>query len=304
MNPAIKNLEAKAVTRRTVLGGVLASAVASIVPLKVLAEMAGSNAFGGGGAARPFNPNRADLYAFPGAQPGTTVIAATWPVRLNRFDTSAPNKSQVTIHAGSRKWNVTLPRGAMDAGWLEQHGCRVFAGSVTTQHGPDGVVLKAVVIEIPEKMLSGSGAMEIWAERVMQTGVRRRIGSPFVAALVAEDVGLAKSYHCITPSDDRAMLTQGVVNAIAAKARKSGMASDPDAHGRRLASRLLPDVLCYDPQMPSGFTFAAQNGRHPEELSDLVVETILTGSPASWPAKADVRLQKRFPFFSRQESVG
>jgi hypothetical protein len=302
MKPAIKNLEARTVTRRTVLGGALAGAVASMVPPKLLAEFAVPNPFGGNGDNRALS-RRADLYAFPGVQPGTTVIAATWPVSLNRFDRIAQKKSQVTIHAGSQKWNVTLPGGTMDSRLFEEHGCRVFAGKVATQPGTDGFFLKAVVIEIPERMLSSSGPMEIWAERVMHTGLRRRIGSPFVAALVEEDAGLANSYHTLSPSDDRAMLTPAVANAIAAKARKSGMASDPDAHGRRLASRLLPDVLGYDPQMPSGFTFAAQNGRHPEELSDLVVDTILSGSPASGAAKADVRLQERFPFFSRQESV-
>ena len=303
MKRAIRNLETKTVTRRTVLGGALASAVASMVPSKLLAEIAGSSAFGENDNTQDLNSNKANLYAFPGLQPRTTVIAATWPARLNRFDWSAQKESQVTIHAGSQKWNVTLPGGAMDAGLLELQGCRVFAGSVATRPGRDGVVLKAVVIEIPEKLLHSSGPMDIWAERMMHTGLRRRVGSPFVAALVAEDAGLANSYHSISPSDDRAILTEGIVKAIAAKARKSGMAGDPDAHGRRLALRLLPDVLHYDPQRPSGFTFAAQNGRHPEEASDLVVNTILSGSPASGSAKADLRLQEPFPFFSRHESV-
>jgi hypothetical protein len=303
MKPAIKNLEAKTMTRRTVLGVALASAASSMVPPKVLAEIAGASVFEGNGDAQVLNPNQANLYAFPGVQPGTTIIAATWPVRLNRFDWNTQRKSLVTIHAGSQKWNVTLPGGTMDTRFSEEQGCRVFAGNVATQPGTDGFVLKAVVIEIPEGMLSSSGPMEIWAERVMHTGMRRRLGSPFLAALVEEDATLANSYHTLSPSDDRAMLTPAIANAIAAKARKRGMESDPDAHGRRLAARLLPDVLRYDPQMPFGFTFAAQNGHHPEELSDLVVDTILSGSPASVAAKADVRLQERFPFFSRQESV-
>jgi hypothetical protein len=304
MKRAIENLAAKTVTRRTVLGGALASAAASMVPSRILAEIAGSIALEGNDDARALSPNGANLYAFPGVQPGTTVIATTWPVRLNRFDWSAQDKSRVTIYAGSKKWNVTLPGGGMDAGLLEEHGCRVFTGNVATQPGTDRSIVKAVVIEIPEGVLSSSSPTEIWAERVMLTGLRRRIGSPFVAALVAEDAGLANSYHTLSPSDDRAMLTEDIAHAIAAKARKTGMASDPDAHGRRLASRLLPDVLRYDPQMPSGFTFAAQNGRHPEELSDLVVDTILSGSPISQKAKADVRLLERFPFFSQQEFVG
>ena len=59
-------------------------------------------------------------------------------------------------------------------------------------------------------------------------------------------------------------------NAIADNAR-AAEAPDPELHGRRLACILLPDVLRYDPKLPAGFTFAAQNGRHPEEASDIVV---------------------------------
>ncbi|MBB5066272.1 hypothetical protein [Granulicella mallensis] len=294
------NFETTTVTRRTVLGGVLASAVASMVPSTVFAEVVD---FGADGCAHGSHSNKANLYAFPGVQPETTVIAATWPVRLNRFDSSAQKESQVTIHAGAQRWDVELPRGAADAVLLEQHGSRIFAGSVATRPGTDGVVLKAVIIEMPKKVLGGSGAMDIWAERVLHAGQRQRVGSPFIAALVAEDAGLARSYHNISPSDDREMLMEGVVKAIAAKGRKSGMAGDPDAYARRLASRLLPDVLHYDPQWPSGFTFAAQNGRHPEEVSDLVVNTILSGSPAPGSPKADVRLQTPFPFFSRHDSA-
>jgi hypothetical protein len=303
MKRAITDFGTRAVTRRTVLCGALASAVASIVPSRVLAEIGNSSSFGSGGDAYDFSANRANLYAFPGLQPGTTVIAATWSDRLNRFEQGAQEESQVTIHAGKRKWDVKLPGGAIDAAFLEQQRCRVFAGGVATQPGTDGVALKAVVIEIPDKALSSSGQLDIWAERRMHSGLRRRVGSPFVAALIAEDAGLANSYHSISPSDDRALLTEDVVMAIAAKVRKSGMAGDPDAYARRLASRLLPDVLHYDLRWPSGFTFAAQNGRHPEEASNLIVDTILSGSPASGSPKAGVRLQVPFPFFSRHQYV-
>lgn len=305
MKQATVNLEIKAVTRRTLLGGTaLAGAIACIAPPRVLAGIADSKSSGGNpGYAQALSPNSANLYAFPGLQPKTSIIAATWPVRFNLFDWSKQKASQVTIHAGSQRWNVTLPGNAMDARLFEQNGCRVFAGNVVTEPGNDGVVLKAVVVEIPQKVLLGAGSIDIWADRVMHTGLRQRIGSPFMTALVAEDADLSNSYHRLSPSDDRAMLTEDIVKAITAKARKGGMSSDPDAHGRRLASLLLPDVLHYDPQMPSGFTFAAQNGRHPEEVSDLVVDTILSGSPAATSAKPNVRLQKSFPFFSQHESV-
>ncbi len=302
MERAIKDLEAKRVTRRTVLESAVACAMASIVPAKAFAEIAGATASGGNGDARALNQNRANLYALPGVQPGTAVIAVTW-VSFDLLDSSAQKRSQVTVHSGSKKWNAMLPGDSMGPDLLEQDGCRVFAGRVETGYGIHSAVIQAVVIQIPEKILRSLGTMDIWAERVMHTGERKRIGSPFVAALVVEDTALAAMYHRISPSDDRAMLTGEIVTAIAAKASASGLVGNPNAHGRRLASRLLPDVLHYDPQMPSGFTFAAQNGRHPDDLSEVVVNTILSGSPASGVARADVRLQERFPFFTRHGSV-
>ena len=113
MKPAIMNVETTTVTRRTVLGGLLASTVASMVPSTVFAEVVD---FAADGRAHGPNSNKASLYAFPGVQPETTVIAATWPVHLNRFDSSAQKESQVTIHCGS-------PEVGRRATWLG--GCCV-----------------------------------------------------------------------------------------------------------------------------------------------------------------------------------
>jgi hypothetical protein len=303
MRQALMNLETRTVTRRFVLGSGLAGAVASMVPPRTFAQLIASGVVPGDGDAHGLATNFANLYAFPGTQPKTTIVAATWPARMNRFDWNPQKQSEVTIHAGSQQWNVTLPDSVTHADLLEQRGCRVFAGTVATQPGPDGVVLKAVVIEIPDESLCGSGPIDIWAERTLHTCLRRRLGSPFVAALVADNANLAHLYHSTSPSDDRTILTKCLVKAIAAKAREAGMAGDPDAHARRLAARLLPDVLHYDPRSPSGFTFAAQNGRHPEELAGPVVDTILSGSPAVMSMRGDIRLHESFPFFSRHESV-
>jgi hypothetical protein len=282
-------------TRRTLLGcSAAVGALASFFPSKTFAEISGSAA-----SAEKSDGGRlsasANLYAFPGLQPGTTVIGASWPDCSNRSDSDFQSESQVTIHTGAQEWQVTLP-GGTDSGLFETNGVRVFAGSVAANSRKAAAVFKAVVIEIPETTLS-STPTDIWAERVTKTGLRQRVGSPFVAALLAEDPSLAHLYHRISPSEDRKMLTGYVVNAIEAEARKSGATSNSYPRARRLASLLLPDVLHYNPQMPAGFTFAAQNGRHPEEISDLVVDTVLSGCAASHPARADFRLQELFPFF-------
>jgi hypothetical protein len=64
---------------------------------------------------------------------------------------------------------------------------------------------------------------------------------------------------------------------ISRRLRAAGSQVNPESHGRRLASLLLPDVLRYDPHLPVGFTFAARNGRHPLESADEMVYATLNG---------------------------
>ena len=69
MKPAIKNLEARTVTRRTVLGGALASAVASMVPPKLLAEFAVPNLLAEMATPDGSNPKELTCMHFLGYNP-------------------------------------------------------------------------------------------------------------------------------------------------------------------------------------------------------------------------------------------
>lgn len=273
MRAITRNFEATSMTRRTILSGGIACAVASAIPRRLLAEITG------------WKQSRANLYVFPGFQKDTTVLAATWraPMRKNL---------RVKIHAGKQSWNVQVVDNRADSASFILDDCRIFAGNVS-EHAT------AVIVESPNRMLSGRGAIGVWAERFTDAGSRQRTGSPFIAAMVAENHQLERHYDFISPAEDPAELASDVANAIAARARKHGFVGDPDAYGRRLASRLLPDVLHYDPELPTGFTFAAQNGRHPGENSALVVDTILNGSPAFTTEAPIPQWQTRFPYLSQ-----
>jgi hypothetical protein len=273
MQGTSRNPEARTITRRTILGGSIACAVASVIPQTLLGEMSG------------LQQGRANLYVFPGAQMGTTVIATTWPNPTGR-------NLDVRVHTGAQSWRVQILDSTPNGASWQQHGCRIFAGNVAEHVG-------AIVIEAPNRILNGGGPIGVWAERFTQTGWRQRLGSPFVAAVVAEDGELARRYHSLSPADDRAELMDSVAGVIASRAERSGLAGDPVAYGKRLASRLLADVLHYNPRLPSGFTFAAQNGRHPADASALVVDTILNGTPAFTAEERIAQLQTPFPYFSQ-----
>jgi hypothetical protein len=151
-------------------------------------------------------------------------------------------------------------------------------------------------MEAPSWMISGNRMVHLWAERLIYDGSRQRIGSPFLTEIVSGNAALAALYHSTSPAEDTAVLTKHVAEAIAEKARAGGHVQSPDMYGRRLASILLPDVLYYDPTLPTGFTFASQNGRHPEEASEVVANAILKGTSA--PASTTkFTLTNTFPYF-------
>jgi hypothetical protein len=92
-------------------------------------------------------------------------------------------------------------------------------------------------------------------------------------------------------------LSEAVALAIGKRAKKAGYGGDPDLHGRRVATMLLPDLLRYDPKRPAGFTFAACNGRHPAEPDSTVVNSILNGFPDGERPVRRPALQSSFPYF-------
>ena len=158
------------------------------------------------------------------------------------------------------------------------------------------------MIEVPIEMISAIRG--IWAERLVQDGTRQRIGSPFLSELLARDPGLAEVYHAISPENDRELLMPNLAAAITLHARNTGSVGDPEGHGWRVAGLLLPDVLRYGPRLPTGFTFAGQNGRHPTEAAEDIIATILGGVVAPHNRdKVSHRLQEQFPYFATSSKI-
>jgi hypothetical protein len=75
--------------------------------------------------------------------------------------------------------------------------------------------------------------------------------------------------------------------------------SEGRARAKRLTARLLPDTLRFDPASPSGFTFAAMNGRRVEDTIDPIVRTLLAGAPCSGGSTGRYQASGLFPYFAR-----
>ena len=272
-------------TRRVVLTGGVGCALALILPKQALADPQSPHAH----KIIEHHPEAlSDLFVFRGSEPDTTVMAVTWVGNTR-------SESALRLHAGARSWDVAIPDHSSSRHW-ESGESRIFAGNVLNR--ADGRFRNVVVVESPSQSIGAGDHVGIWAERFDGDGLRFRTGSPFLAEIAARDSELSRLYHASSPGDDGHELARLVGRSVAANARVSGYLGDPDQYGRRIASVITPDVLRYSPTRPVGFTFAAQNGRHPNDASQAVVDTVLNGAVRQESMKPKLLLQIRFPYFS------
>lgn len=245
----------------------------------------------------------AELYVFPGSCGEGTVVALTWPTKPSPFGLTNSGASYVKIHSGRITWKVDLS-SSCDVYSRYENSCRIYAGCVQVLNPSNRGKIAAVVIEAPNHLL-GQTPFQVWAERVDCQGKRQRVGSPFLMDIIARNKRLATLYHASSPGQDRALFSQQIATQIARRARLAGHLSDPDSYGRHIASFLLPDVLHYDPKLPPGFTFAAQNGRHPVEDASAIADMILSGVPATSNLPRPMAIRQHFPYlgnFSAEEA--
>ena len=156
----------------------------------------------------------------------------------------------------------------------------------------------AVVLETSPDLVRAGESLSVWAQILAGDGSRVRVGNPFVAAILARDPLLSTIYHAASPEEDPVLLAGPFADHGTIMAATRGSIADPDAHGKRLAVLLLPDVISYRPDLPVGFTFANQNGPHPADDTAAVVETVLTGAVARGKPATPFRLAETFPYFA------
>jgi hypothetical protein len=286
----LKNRETErgtTLTRRIVLTGGVGCALTLLLPEYVLGSAENRSA---ATDTRPaVDGGSPELYAFRGSSENSIVMAATWTA-LSGQD------SQVRIHAGERHWAVEIPAGLSNSTSVSESGCRIFRGFILDRTAGRNAQTQAVVIEAPSQIISSGGATPVWAERISR-GTRLRFGSPFMARLVAKSIPVAKLYHASSPAEDGEELRRLVAEAISVNARQNGYMSNALPYGRRIASAITPDALRFDPQLPVGFTFAAQNGRHPKDAANSVVDTVLNGALAAPDPQTSLPLTGQFPYF-------
>ncbi len=93
------------------------------------------------------------------------------------------------------------------------------------------------------------------------------------------------------------MLAAPLERRIATLAAAGGRIADSVSYARRLAARLLPDVIPYRHDLPVGFNVASQNGRHPADDTASVVTTVTTDAVTFRARATRFPLSQSFPYF-------
>jgi hypothetical protein len=289
-----QKLALRVVTRRKALGVCSALSVAGLASSGGFGRILGPTCepeLDSSGADR-----RTDIHLYAFRAPGTqrVVVAVTAALGLpGRFSARPPVETR--FHIGEQMLTVPTAREMTSDGPRSHGGSRTFNGPVVMRIGAEPLVLHAALLELPLDTLKLNN---IWAEQVTSGDRRYRVASPFLATLIAESASLARAYNAGSPQTDSIALREPVASTIARMAERWNYPGDASAYGQRLARTILPDVLSYDPQLPQGFTFAARNGRHPDDADFAVAHSMLTGTPASGNMiRRTANLQPSFPYF-------
>jgi hypothetical protein len=152
-----------------------------------------------------------------------------------------------------------------------------------------GSFIHSIVLEIADDdpRLGVDQDIAVWSVTKLATdagGWRQinREGHPLVWPIFRPDDGEAASTTNEThPANELPAESEHIAELVAGVVRANGTADDPEAHGRAVARRLLPDVLPYRTGTPAEFGFADVNGRGladnaPEVMFSLVLNSAVS----------------------------
>jgi hypothetical protein len=233
-----------------------------------------------------------DLFAFTAPDRPEVIFAVTLPPQP--FGQTVRDALTVRLHAGASTWTIG-PFALLPTVGFAPNGGRIFSGKVWQSWSGGETAAHLIAVAIPAQQLPKSN-LGVWAEIVSAHGSRERIGNPVISHLLTEDWRLAGLHGHLEPARDRPLLPSALARQIAKLGGGDPCASSlPRAD--RLAARLLPDILEFDPSRPGGFTFAAMNGRKPDDAIDPIVRTILAGTPKRGDATKRYAANNQFPYF-------
>ncbi len=241
----------------------------------------------GAPAERP----QGDVFAFTARGKRDLVFALALSPRP--FGQTERDLLTVRLHAGDFSW-IVGPFALQDTEDALSDGTRLFSGQVwrTASNGVRAMAHLIAVASPAEHVLPGT--LGVWAEIVGRGGARWRIGNPVVSQLLMDDARLAQLHPVIN-----VQVLSDAIERRMATISTGRLGPNSQAHAKRLAALILPDTLQFDPARPSGFTFAAMNGRRVEDAIDPVIQTVLAGAPRPGRGTRNYHATSQFPYFAK-----
>jgi hypothetical protein len=238
---------------------------------------------------------KGELFAF--TAPGGCDLVFALALAPEPFGRSGRDPLIVRLYAGTASWTVG-PFAFRDRDDVFSDGSHLFSGQVWgTGSNGDKTMVRLVAIATPAERMP-RGILGVWAQLIGADGARWRIGNSVLAQLLADDPRLSRCY----PDIDGQALSAAIGRRLSMGAT-TRIGGDGQARAKRLTELLLPDTLRFDPASPSGFTFAAMNGRRVEDAIDPVVRTLLADAPRSGCSTGRYHASGLFPYFLRVDAA-
>ena len=170
-----------------------------------------------------------------------------------------------------------------------------------------GTTVETIVLEVSHDhpQLRPGARIGVWCVTHLETdaGGWRQInrgGHPMIWPIFwPDDVKFDNPANTRHPSQDAAAIGEEIAGLIAAAVAASGTAADPEAYGRAVSERLLPDVLPYVVGTRASYSFATFNGRTPADNAPEAMLSLVTNSAVPTGHKPSVAARYRteeFPY--------
>jgi hypothetical protein len=126
-----------------------------------------------------------------------------------------------------------------------------------------------------------------------------RCGRPNFAERFIDNPERSTHYNDTDPVSDLAEFTPDVVRVVAPLVRAAGTHPDPEAYAHLAARALLPDLIPYDPALPTSFGFAGINGRGLRDDFGAVVYSTVFNFPMRTDLAPFADLRPDWPYLPR-----
>jgi hypothetical protein len=255
---------------------------------------------------------------------GALDAAGAQPLELRRADGAAAvsGASGVLLATGSTDRSIGIAGGGQlwaglagdpffaDARALAQFQQALF---VEQRFAPEvfgvrpwnfsgGRNVTGIVLELPNRLLS-TQTIHVWATTsIWQDGELVRINRAAIPLIQpvfnVVDEHLADSFNKSHPRDDLAGYGQHIASIAAQIADLAGSAPDAQAHGQRVAQRLLPNMLRYELGTRAQYSVDTTNGRAlTDDIFDVTL-SVVANTPISDRVEAEGRQRTTFPYLA------